>query len=71
MWTHKELYLAPHPVGGLVLQVKDADKFPQARGFESLGLFSFFFLFFPPQVSKKGPCLTAIEEDGHDKTCTA
>ena len=68
LWTHKELYLGPHPVGGLVLQVRDADKFPQALGFESLGLFFFPFFF---QVSKKGPCLTAKEEDGDDKTCTA
>ena len=28
-WTHKEVYLAPHSVGGLVLQVGDAEKFPQ------------------------------------------
>ena len=31
--------LAPHPVVGLVLQVGDAKKFPQALGFESLDPF--------------------------------
>ena len=36
LWTHKEVYLAPHPVVGLVLQVGDAGKFLQALGFESL-----------------------------------
>ena len=59
MWTHKEVDLAPHPVVGLVLQVGDAEKFPQALGFESLDLFF--------RVSKQGPCFTAIEEDGGDK----
>ena len=33
---HKKVDLAPHPVVGLVLQVGDAEKFPQALGFESL-----------------------------------
>ena len=32
-WTHKGVDLAPHPVVGLVLQVGDAEKFPQALGF--------------------------------------
>ena len=36
LWTHKEVYLAPYPVVGLVLQVQDAEKFPHAVGFESL-----------------------------------
>ena len=31
--------LAPHPVVGLVLHVGDAEKFPQALGFESLDPF--------------------------------
>ena len=32
LWTHKEADLAPHPVVGLVLQVGDTEKFPQALG---------------------------------------
>ena len=32
LWTHKEAYLAPHPVVGLVLQVGDTEKFPHALG---------------------------------------
>ena len=32
LWTHKEADLAPHPVVGLVLQVGDAEKLPQALG---------------------------------------
>ena len=58
-WTHKEVDLAPHPAFGLVLQVEDAEKFPQALGFESLGPFL--------GVSKQGPCFTTIDEDGGDK----
>ena len=47
-----------HPVVGLVLQVGDTEKFPQALAFESLDpLF---------RVSKQAPCFTAIE-DGGDK----
>ena len=34
--THKEVDLVPHPVGGLLFQIEDARKFPQALGFESL-----------------------------------
>ena len=34
LWTHKEVDLPPHPVVGLVLQVEDAKKFPQALGFK-------------------------------------
>ena len=59
LWSHKEVDLAPHPVAGLVLQVRDADRFPRALGFESLGPFS--------RVSEQGPYFTAIEEDGSDK----
>ena len=51
--THKEADLALHPVVGVVLQVGDAEKFPQARGFESLDPFF--------GVSKQGPCFTARE----------
>ena len=54
-WTHKEVDLTPHPVVGLVLQIGDAEKFPQALGFKSLDPFL--------KVSKHGPCSTAIEED--------
>ena len=41
--TRKLIGLAPHPVVGLVLQTGDAEKFPQALGFECLVLFFFFF----------------------------
>ena len=57
--AHKEVDLAPHPVVRLVLQVADAERFPQAFGFKGLDLvFS---------VSKQGLCFTAIEEDGGNK----
>ena len=59
LWTHKEVDLAPHSVFGLVLQVADAEKFLQASGFESPDPFL--------RVSKQGPCLTAIAEDGGDQ----
>ena len=59
LWTHKEVDLAPHPVVGLVLQVGDAEKFPQALCLDSLHPFL--------RVSKQGPCLTAVEEDS-DRT---
>ena len=36
LWTRKETDLAPHPVDGLMLQVGNAKKIPQALGFESL-----------------------------------
>ena len=42
LWTHKEVDFAPHTVGGLVLQVGDAEKISQALGFESLYPFLFF-----------------------------
>ena len=48
-----------NPLVGLVLQVGDAKTFPQALRFKSLDP---FFI-----VSKQGPCLTAVEEDGDDK----
>ena len=35
VWSHKEVDLAPHPVVGLVLQVGDAEKFPQALDLEN------------------------------------
>ena len=59
LWTKKEVDLAQHPVVGLVLQVGDAQKFPQAFGFKSLDPFF--------SVSQQGPFFTAIEEDGGDK----
>ena len=40
LWTNKEFDLTPHPVVVFVLQVGDAEKFPQAQGFESLDPFS-------------------------------
>ena len=57
--THKEADLDPHPVDGLVLQVRAAQKFPQELGFESLDPVF--------RVSEQGPCFTAVEEDGGDK----
>ena len=57
--AHKEVDLAPYPVVGVVLRVKDAKKFPQALGFESPDLFF--------RVSKQGPCFTTVEEDGCDR----
>ena len=59
LWTYKEVDLAPHPVVGVVLQVGDTEKFPQALGYKSLDLFF--------RVSKQGQCFTAVEEDGGDK----
>ena len=59
LWTHKDIGLVPHSVIGLVLQVGDAEKFPQALVFESLDPFF--------GVSKQGSCFTAIEEGGGDK----
>ena len=59
LWTHKEVDLAWHPVIGLVLQVGDVEKFPQAFGFKSVDPVF--------RVSKQGPCFTVIEEDGGDK----
>ena len=69
MWTHKEGDLAPHPVVGLVLQVGDAEKFPQALGCESLDPFlSFFFFFFSFffSIFLIGSFI-ATEENGGDK----
>ena len=42
LWTHKEADLDPLPVVGLVLQVGNAEKFPQALGFENQDPFFFF-----------------------------
>ena len=39
LWTHHEVDLAPHPLIGLVLQVGDMEKFPQALDFDSLDPF--------------------------------
>ena len=44
LWAQKGVDLALHPVVGLVLQVGDAEKFPQALGFE--GLDPFLCVFF-------------------------
>ena len=40
LWTRKGVDLAPDPVVGLVLRAGDAEKYPQALGFEGLDLFS-------------------------------
>ena len=53
LWARKEASLALHPVVGLVLQIGDAEKFPQALGLESLDLFL--------RVSEQGPCLTTTQ----------
>ena len=52
LWTHKEIDLVPHPVVGLVLQVGDVEKFPQAFGFEGLDLFPSVFKFIFIQSQK-------------------
>ena len=54
LWAHKEVDLALHPVVGVVLQVGNAEKFPQALGFERLDPFF--------GVNKQGPCFTAMLE---------
>ena len=61
LWIHQKVDLAPIPVVGLVLQVRDAKKFLQVLSFENLDRFL--------RVNKHGPCLTctAIEEDGGNK----
>ena len=35
LWTHKEVDLASHQVVGRVVQLGDAEKFPQVLGFEA------------------------------------
>ena len=57
--TNKEVDLAPHPVVGLVLQVGEAEKLPQALGLESLDPFL--------GAGQQDPCLTAMDEDGDEK----
>ena len=57
--THKEVDLVRYPFVCHVLQVGDAEKFPQVVSLESLD--SFF------RISKQGPCLRAIDKDGSDK----
>ena len=57
-WTYKDVDLALHPVGGLVLQVGNVEKFPQALGFKSLNPFF---------SCKQGPYFKALEENGGDK----
>ena len=39
LWTYKEVDLAPHPAVGLLLQVGDVEKIPQALGLEGLDPF--------------------------------
>ena len=57
--AHKEVDPNPHPVISLLLQVGEMEKFFQALGFENLDPFL--------RISKQGPCLTGIQEDGGDK----
>ena len=52
LWVHKEDDVAPHPVVGLVLQVGNAVKFPQALGLESLDPLL--------RVNKQGSCATTM-----------
>ena len=59
LWARKEVDLGPHPVIGLIFQVGDVERCPQALGLESLDPFF--------RVSKQGPCLTAVEVDADDK----
>ena len=56
--AQKEADLAPHPVVSVVLQAGDAEKFPEAHGFESLDPFS--------ESARQGPCLRATEESEGD-----
>ena len=53
--THKEADLAPDPVVGLELQVRDTEKFPHVLGSKA-------FIH-----SKQGPCFRAVQEDRGDK----
>ena len=59
LWTYKETDSVLHPVIVLVLHVMDAQKFPQALGFESLDPYL--------RVSKQGLCFTAVKENGNKK----
>ena len=52
LWAHEEVDLAPHQVTGLVLQVGDAEKFPQKLCFESPDLPPPFFFFFGESASR-------------------
>ena len=56
LWTQKEVYLAPNPVIGLMLQVGDTENFPQALGFRKPGSFLY-------SVIKQGLSFIAIWED--------
>ena len=53
LWTNNGVDPPPRPVVGLVLQVEDAEKFPQTLGFDTLDPFF--------RIGKQGPCSTAIE----------
>ena len=56
LWVPRDADLARHPVVGLVLQVGDAEKFPQALDLEILHpVFS--------GAVNQGPCFTAVEGD--------
>ena len=57
--THKEADFAPASNRWSCAPVGDAEKFPQAIGYESLGPLL--------RVNTQGPCLTAIERGGSDK----
>ena len=59
LWTNNGVDSPPRPVVGLVLQVEDAEKFPQTLGIDTLDPFF--------RIGKQGPCSTAIEEDGGDQ----
>ena len=39
LWAHKEVDFASHPVVGLVLQVRDVEKLPQALSLKNLDPF--------------------------------
>ena len=58
--VHKEADLAAYTVVGFVFQIGDVEKFPQVLGLASLESFL--------RVSKQGPYLTALEEEGGGKT---
>ena len=71
MLAHKEVNLAPRPVVGLVLHVRDAERFPRVLVAKAWIFFlSFFLFFFFGGVESASRCFTATENDGGDKRLT-
>ena len=59
LWTHEEVDLVSHPVAGLVLQERDAEKFPQR-----LVPKAWILLY---RASKQSPQFSTSKEDGGDE----